>query len=111
LNMAAAIAFYGGSASPARVQAGIAAEACIYSSGCGAKAGLVFTNCYCGTSGSACTTPGAANGPCKSQLEAALDTTSPLAISTNIGDPSFGGGVAQVRVACDKTQCASACLQ
>ncbi|HEY5374151.1 MAG TPA: hypothetical protein VIK01_10730, partial [Polyangiaceae bacterium] len=109
LNMAAVIAFYGGVASPARVQAGIAAEACIYSTGCANNA-PVFTGCYCGTSGSACTSPGAANGPCKAQLEAALDTTSPAVIGTNIGDPSFGGGVAQIRISCDKTQCASACI-
>lgn len=109
LNMAAAIAFYGGAATPARVQAGIEAEACIYRTGCANNA-PVFTGCYCGTSGSACTTPGSANGPCKAELERSLDTTAPLVIATNIGDPSFGGGVAQVRIACDKTQCASACL-
>lgn len=40
------------------------------------------TGCYCGSaSGATCFTPGAANGPCKAQEEAALGSTSPSTIS------------------------------
>ncbi|HET7538632.1 MAG TPA: hypothetical protein VFK05_02135 [Polyangiaceae bacterium] len=110
LNMKAALAFYGGANDDARVSKGIAAEQCFYKSGCAKQPGQIFTTCYCGTSGGNCTTPGAANGPCKAEIEAAAESTAPLDIASRIGDPSFPAGIAQVRVACDKTQCASTCL-
>ena len=110
LNMAAALEFYGGANGAARVSAGIAAEACMYRTGCAKAAGQIFTTCYCGTSGAACTGPGAANGPCKAELEKALEATEPLDIASHFGDPTFPGGIAQIRLACDKTQCAAACL-
>jgi len=110
LNMKAALAFYGGANDAARVSKGIAVEQCMYRTGCAKQAGQIFTTCYCGTSGGSCTTPGAANGPCKAEIEAATEATAPLDVASHIGDPTFPGGIAQIRLACDKTQCAAACL-
>jgi|GEM_PF-4744546 len=110
LNMAAALEFYGGANDKARVALGIAAEACMYRTGCAQMAGQIFTTCYCGRSGADCVNAGAANGPCKAELEKALEATAPLEIASRIGDPTYPGGIAQIRLACDKTQCAADCL-
>jgi hypothetical protein len=108
LNIGAAMAFNGGTPTPAKVAAGQAYLECTRKTGC-AKNGAVFSECYCGTSTS-CTTPGSANGPCKSTMETALETTDPATIGTHFIDQAYAGGVVNVRLSCDKTQCKSACL-
>jgi hypothetical protein len=108
LNISAAIGFNGGTSTPAQVIAGEDMLSCIRTSGC-AKNSPVFTGCFCGTSAS-CTTPGSANGPCVSKIQAALGTTDPGTIGARFIDASFAGGVVDQRLACDKTQCASSCF-
>jgi hypothetical protein len=108
LNIAHAMLFNGGTPTPAKVAAGIAYLECVRKTGC-AQNGAVFVECYCGTS-SSCTMPGSANGPCKAEMEAALETTEPSTIGTHFLDQAYAGGVVNVRLSCDKTQCQSACL-
>jgi hypothetical protein len=57
--------------------------------------------CYCGTMlGSACATPGAANGPCKSAEENGLESTDPNTIMNNFTVTTTGGGRANALVLC-----------
>jgi len=57
-------------------------------------------DCYCGTAkGLDCLSP-AANGTCKSKLEASLETTAPAQIASNFGDDNRGGGAAMQLVQC-----------
>jgi cysteine-rich repeat protein len=95
---------------------------CVYESAChlvtrkteGVE-GAFLENCYCGTSGENCfDMPRAANGSCRAEVEAALETTNPSTIMSRMS-----GSVAEYPVfaalrgllACeDSAVCASACV-
>jgi hypothetical protein len=82
------------------------ALACFRASGCG-KAGSDI--CYCGTSGAACY-QGGANGACKAEIEAGLETDVGADIAARFGDPTYGAAVALLRIACDRDICPTACF-
>jgi hypothetical protein len=73
--------------------------------------------CYCGTAdlgNGACGVPGAANGPCKSQIEAAGESTDPNVIGARLVPPDFNIpppealGRATNLIGCDAFQCPDA---
>ncbi|HVW23784.1 MAG TPA: DUF4215 domain-containing protein [Polyangiaceae bacterium] len=59
-----------------------------------------ISDCYCGTSGSNCLQPNAANGTCKGVIEKALGTTDPQKIGPALGDASLPGGVTTILARC-----------
>jgi len=79
---------------------------CFRTSNC-AKDGASL--CYCGTSGASCYS-GGANGACRTQIEAGLETTVGADIASRSGDPTYGAGLALLRVGCDKDICPTACF-
>jgi hypothetical protein len=78
---------------------------CMYDTNC-ASADPV--DCYCGTSGAACQT-GGANGLCRTEIERSLESTAFGDIGARIGDPSFAGGVAVIRVDGSRSACGATC--
>lgn len=71
-------------------------------------------NCFCGTAGVDCMTPGMANGSCRSEIEAALETESPYKVVQRLGGvysqyPAFKDAVNLL--ACEKTYCPSQCIR
>jgi hypothetical protein len=78
---------------------------CMYDTNCAAADPV---DCYCGNSGAACQT-GGANGKCRAEIEASLETTAFADVGARIGDPSFAGGVAVVRVDSARSACGSTC--
>ena len=78
---------------------------CIYDTNCGAADSF---DCYCGTSGAACQT-GGANGKCRAEIEASLESTAFGDIGTRLGDPGFAGGTAVVRVDGSRDTCGTVC--
>jgi hypothetical protein len=65
--------------------------------------------CYCGDASAECFS-GSAHGDCKQVLEAALETTNPAEIATRMGDATYGGAVALLRMASDRDRCKSVCF-
>jgi cysteine-rich repeat protein len=76
-------------------------RACVHQSGCAgesaisgtqspAGSGRYLEHCYCGNSGTACF-EGGANGSCRAEVEAALETTDPIEILGRVGgaDPAY----------------------
>lgn len=78
---------------------------CVYDTKCAAGESI---DCYCGSSGLACQT-GAANGACRAELEAGLESTAFADIAARLGDPAYAGGVAIVRVDAAKSNCGAVC--
>jgi hypothetical protein len=78
---------------------------CMYDTNCAAADPV---DCYCGNSGAACQT-GGANGKCRAEVEASLESTAFADIGARIGDPSFAGGVAVVRVDSSRSACGATC--
>ncbi len=78
---------------------------CIYDTKCAATDSF---DCYCGTSGAACQT-GGGNGLCRTELEAALESTAFGDVGSRFGDPSYAGGVAIVRVDGARDMCDATC--
>jgi hypothetical protein len=69
------------------------------------------TPCYCGTaSGASCLNPGAANGPCKSHIEAGEESTDPAAIAQGFGNPVLGAGAAIAALQCAIDNCFDECV-
>jgi cysteine-rich repeat protein len=77
--------------------------------------GAFIENCYCGTSGDDCfSVPGAANGTCRAQTEAAIETTSPSTVAARLDGsaeeyPVFAA--AKRLLDCETTSCASTCAR
>lgn len=77
--------------------------------------GAFLENCYCGTSGADCfTVPGSANGRCRAQVEAALETTDPQKIVGRLSGsdaryPVFGAVRDLVR--CEAAGCGTTCVR
>jgi len=80
---------------------------CVRDSGCGS--GLAF-NCYCGTASSSDCSNGLGNGACRAALETGLQTTNPNLIADRFTDPTFGGGLAMLRVGCEQSECFTQCF-
>ena len=94
---------------------------CVHESGCnqvertfGGQARAALENCYCGTAGAACfLASGAANGSCRAEVEAALETTDPAALLGRFdgADPRYPVFAAlRDLLACEKTECNSGCV-
>lgn len=99
---------------------------CIHASGCNLNtaianrpslAGELPTgglpeNCFCGSSGVDCMQPGRANGSCRSQIAAALETDDAYQIIQRVGgfDPDYPAFDAVVDLlSCEQTQCTAQC--
>ena len=67
-------------------------------------------DCYCGTSGAACQTPGGANGPCVAEIEAAAESSDYAAIGTRFDDPWFALGRAVSVINCYRDFCPTTCF-
>ncbi len=97
---------------------------CVQQSGCdGATAistrqtlagmpGVFMENCYCGTAGQSCLTPGQANGSCRAEVEAALESSDPVILLQRVGGaqanyPIFAS-LRELRL-CEATSCGAAC--
>lgn len=82
------------------------------SAGSGFGAGRFLEHCYCGAGGEACF-DGAANGSCREEVEAALETTDPVTILSRVGGaqadfPIFAA--LKDLIACEEAQCATTCV-
>jgi hypothetical protein len=68
-------------------------------------------HCYCGTAKiEDCVFKGKAEGPCKAELERALETTDAKKLSSTYMNPDLGGGIAMRRVTCANRLCNKACF-
>jgi cysteine-rich repeat protein len=71
-------------------------------------------NCYCGSSGVTCLESDAANGSCRAQIEAALETTDPNLILGRVGgaQPEFPvfDAIAEL-LNCEASSCAADCVK
>jgi cysteine-rich repeat protein len=80
----------------------------------GAAAGPAPEHCYCGTAGVDCLDAGEANGTCRAQVEAALETDDPYQIIQRVGgaDPAYPAfRAATDLIACEGTACAGQCAR
>ena len=73
-------------------------------------------DCYCGNTGASCFSTDATgktlgNGACKAAIEAGLETTNGTDIQLRFGDPTFGGGLALLRLATDHDFCVNQCFR
>ena len=66
-------------------------------------------SCYCGDSGTQCTTPGKADGVCLAQEQNGMETTDPNAINQNWLFEGTGAGVANQLVQCILDKNITAC--
>jgi cysteine-rich repeat protein len=74
--------------------------------------GEFLEHCYCGTSGSNCSTPDAADGSCRAELEAALETKDPATLLARFGgkDPKYPVAASLNKLlACEKASCRHSC--
>jgi hypothetical protein len=69
--------------------------------------------CYCGDQKltDCLTLPGAARGPCKSEIETAARTTNPMDVGQRVTDLKYPAGWAFFLLQCDNTMCASECAR
>jgi cysteine-rich repeat protein len=71
-------------------------------------------NCYCGSSGVDCLDDGAANGSCKAEVEAALETVDPYRILQRVSgaEPEFPVFDAAAELLdCEQTSCTDQCAK
>ncbi len=77
--------------------------------------GAFLENCYCGTAGDDCfETPGAANGSCRTQVEAAVESEKPTTLAGRLSGadrryPVFAA--AKALLACEQSGCGSNCVR
>jgi cysteine-rich repeat protein len=76
---------------------------------CGRAEGCSGDDCYCGGWDPISCALGFADGPCKSEVQAAAESTSPLTIQGRSNDTFYALGRANAVAACARTQCASPC--
>ncbi|HVZ30827.1 MAG TPA: hypothetical protein VG963_00290, partial [Polyangiaceae bacterium] len=75
---------------------------------CGRTSGCTGQTCYCGSaSGLACLS--GANGPCKSQIEAASESTSATTILQRKSDTNYAVGRANAVSDCSTQSCTNQC--
>lgn len=80
---------------------------CFITSGC--TSGGDPTKCWCGTHPTTCSTPGAADGPCLAQIQAAAKTTDPGFIRLNFVNPNLPLGRAVNLASCLGSFCSAEC--
>jgi hypothetical protein len=83
---------------------------CVRDSGCAADGQPALRSCYCGSATGPNCNAGLGNGPCKAELERALEATDFATISQNVGKLLYGGGVAMKRIDCDNSFCPDTCF-
>lgn len=100
--------------SDARRQKCLKLYCCIYANGCSKQGDSL--GCWCGSShldaagqGVCITMAGAADGPCKSEVEDAAETTDPQTIKQRFVDPAFPVGGAVNLASCQGSFCAAEC--
>jgi cysteine-rich repeat protein len=82
--------------------------ACVLRTHCSAAGNIA--DCYCGTStGASCLAPRAANGPCKDDIEAGLETTDPTKVPQLFTNRELGAGDAMSLLQCQNDFCQSEC--
>lgn len=84
---------------------------CVISNMCGMAtlaSGFQPANCYCGSEdGTTClATP---IGPCQSQIEQGVGSTTPTVVTSELGDSTIPTGMAMQVVGCEAQNCASDC--
>jgi hypothetical protein len=80
---------------------------CVRDTGC-AVGNLV--DCYCGTASSGQCEAGSGNGACRAVIEQGLETSNSAEVWNRLsGSFPFGGYLALARIACDRSNCVSAC--
>lgn len=108
--------FYEGQVAQAGPAAGVSMEQlcfetiqCQRESGCGSVGGAI--DCYCGTADGASCLSGAANGPCKTEIERSLESIDPPTVAGRFGNTAFAGGAALLRTQCDFALCNPVCFE
>ena len=76
---------------------------------CGRARGCSGDDCYCGGWDPISCALGFSDGPCKGEVEAAAESTSPLTIQGRADDPFYAVGRANAVAACARSECASPC--
>ncbi len=77
---------------------------------CGRESGCTGQECYCGTASTiSCGLGGGANGPCKTQIERAAETTSALTIQQRQSNTSYAIGRANAVSDCSVDHCSTQC--
>jgi hypothetical protein len=76
---------------------------CAKANGCSGSA------CYCGSASTISCATGGANGPCKTQIERAAETTSPITIQSRQTNTSFAIGRSNAVSECSVTKCKAEC--
>jgi hypothetical protein len=111
--MAAGTATAGPAAGTARSDLCKQVMACARATGCAVEGD--DTPCYCGTANDSACQSGGANGPCKSIIEAASESTDPSDVAARFGnadpnDPApYAIGFATFLVGCDFASCNDPC--
>jgi len=100
--------------SDARRQKCLKLYCCIYANGCSMQGDSL--GCWCGSShldaagqGACVAMTGVANGPCKSEVEDAAETTDPQTIKQRFVNPAFPIGGAVNLASCQGSFCAAEC--
>ena len=83
---------------------------CVRDTKCSGATDSPVAKCYCGTANQTACQAGNGNGPCKSQLDRGLETTTFATIVQRIGNKTYGGGMAMSRFDCDQAFCPDACF-
>jgi hypothetical protein len=77
---------------------------------CGRTSGCTGQQCYCGTASTiSCGLGGGANGPCKTQIERAAESTSALTIRDRQSNTNYAVGRANAVSACVVDNCETPC--
>jgi hypothetical protein len=76
---------------------------CAKANGCSGSA------CYCGSASTISCATGGANGPCKTQIERAAETTSAITIQSRQTNTSFAIGRSNAVSECSVTKCKTEC--
>lgn len=115
-GMANAKATVGPAAGTSKKDLCLAVLACVRKNGCASPMGGNIQPCYCGAgvSDNMCIT-GMGDGPCKPEIEAAAEISSPANaasdVANNLVDPTYALGAANNLVQeCDFVSCRSSCL-
>jgi hypothetical protein len=86
------------------------ATLCIAVVKCGRDSGCTGSTCYCGTASTiSCGLGGGANGPCKTQIERAAESTSALTIQQRQSNTTYAVGRANAVSSCSVSNCKTQC--
>jgi len=84
---------------------------CVMQSGCGIYPVSTPTlGCFCGDKDpDACVQAGMANGPCRAEILAAMETSEPAEVVNRYTDITWAGGAALQKVLCEVSACLDTC--